>query len=305
VFSASGQLAVWIAQQASEFSRAMRRAGRSPRTIECYSDDLAKYVPWVDRVARRHTGLDRDKALALAAREYLADLMDRGNAPASVRRRLASLRSLGKFLVDGDILPSNPFSRIAGPKIPRRLPQSPEADAIQSILEAAAKSGPRDAALVTLLACAGLRLSEAAGARVERVSRGRREIRIIGKGDKERVVPLPGRTLEIVEAQIAELGRSEGPLFPGAARDKDGDRLPISTWRARKIVYALAESATGTRWWPHSLRHGFATGLLDAGVDLRVVQELLGHASINTTALYLHVSDARRRAAADRLPYKP
>ncbi len=107
--------AVSVAQQAEAFVEALRRANKSPRTIDCYGDDLAKFIPWIERVAIRHPGLAPDKTLALAAHDYLNDLQDRGNAPASLKRRLACLRSFGKFLTDEGTLPFNPFSKITGP----------------------------------------------------------------------------------------------------------------------------------------------------------------------------------------------
>src|SRR5439155_16393934 len=262
--------------------------GASPRTIAEYRRDLLECV----RHARR-------RAAPEAAASWVASQRARGNAASSVARRVACLRSFGKFLAASSAFPSNPFAAVEAPRVPRRLPRCPSSDDVKTLLDRT--KNPWHRALLTLLARCGLRASEARSLQVADVLRGQRQLRVLGKGNRERLVPVSGDTLAVLEDHIAALGRTDGPLFPGR-RGVGRPRL-MSPSTVKAVCYRATLRALGRRWNPHSLRHAFATAALEGGADIRVVQELLGHASIATTQIYTHVSARMTRAAVEALPF--
>jgi integrase/recombinase XerD len=185
--------------------------------------------------------------------------------------------------------------------MPRLLPETLNLVEVGRLLDAADRGGPRDRALLELLYAAGLRISEAIRLDLEDVSLDGAFVRVIGKGDRERQVPIGEVAIEAIAAWLAD-GRSViverhhvapvrgGPLFVG---DRGGRLARQQAWGA--VKRAAAAAGLGSRVSPHTLRHSFATHLLEGGADLRIVQELLGHASISTTQLYTHVTGERIR----------
>jgi integrase/recombinase XerD len=272
--------------------------GLSPATIRAYRADLDDFA------SSRGAGAGWDRSEDAAAR-YLAARTRRGRpsdpglAPTSLRRRAASLRSFYRFAYGEGLIGVDVAQHIDLPRQPRLLPDTLTVAEVDALLEAAPDVRAR--ALLELLYASGLRVSEATGLDREDLSIDGGFVRVIGKGDRERLVPVGDvaldwlrRWLDDGRPALLDLGKAPrdrgGPLFLG---DRGG-RL------ARQQAFGIVRSATRTaglrgRISPHTLRHSFATHLLEGGADLRIVQELLGHASISTTQLYTHLTGERVR----------
>jgi integrase/recombinase XerD len=274
--------------------------GLAPATIRAYRGDLADFAstlapgaPW---------DLSPDPVVGyLAARTQSGRRGERALAPTSLRRRAAALKGFYRFAFGEGAITFDVASHLDLPRQSRRLPDTLGVDEVERLLEASSEGGLRDRALLELLYAAGLRVSEAIGLDREDLSIDGAFVRVIGKGDKERLVPIGEVSLDWLTAWLegpraALLAVSHvapvrgGPLFLG---DR-GRRL------ARQQAWAAVGAAAGRagltgRVSPHTLRHSFATHLLEGGADLRVVQELLGHASISTTQLYTHLTGERIR----------
>jgi len=272
---------------------ALSRARLAPRTVESYRCDL------------EHLAAVLGKPLAGATTEelerYLAGLRAKGLSPATISRRLASLRSFYRHLQLLGTRAENPAAALPSPRRTRRLPRTLSPGEAERLIEAAVGTTPRalrDSALVELLYGAGLRVSEAVGLERGGVDLDERLVRCTGKGGKERVVPIGRRAAEAMRRYLARgrpfLDRRHRPeLFLNA---KGG---ALTRAGAFLILRRLAERAglDPGRVHPHLLRHSFATHMLEGGADLRSLQEMLGHADLSTTELYTHVTDRRRREA--------
>lgn len=232
-------------------------------------------------------------------RDYISWLMEQGVVKASIARKLSAIRSFFRYLVREEILPANPLEKASSPKLDKRLPEFLTIDEMARLLEVpdlTTPQGQRDRALLELLYASGLRVSELVSLNLERVNLDTREIRVWGKGAKERMV-LMGEPA--VRALIDYLNEGRPELL-GEKRsnalflNRYGGRL---TERSVQIeLQEIADKAgIGKRVHPHMLRHTFATHLLDGGADLRVVQELLGHASLSSTQIYTHVSKSQAK----------
>ena len=270
---------------------AVLRARRAPRTVDAYRRDLADLAAFL--------GGDPAKADADQIRGWLADMRSRGLAPASIARRGAAARSFFRHLVLIGEREDNPAAEVDLPRRRQRLPRSLSPKEVELLIDAAQGVTPRslrDRALVELLYGAGLRVGEAVALDRGRVDLENRLVRCLGKGDKERIVPLGRQATDALRRYLARgrphLDRRRRPeLFlnaQGGALTRAGAFL---------ILRRLAGKAglEPARVHPHLLRHSFATHLLEGGADLRSVQEMLGHADLGTTELYTHVSDQRRR----------
>ena len=280
--------------------------GLSPATLRAYRGDLHDF-----RAALDDRPLDRWDRSPDAAVHYLADLGRRGAggerdrrqalAPSSRRRRAAALKGFYRFAYGEGVIEVDVASHLDLPRPTRRLPDTLDVEEVDRLLEAASSGGLRDRALLELLYAAGLRVSEAVGLDRDDVSLDGAFVRVIGKGDKERLVPIGDVALDWLVSWLDE-GRPPllalhhvdavrgGPLFLG---DRGRRLARQQAWAA---VHAAARlSGLAGRVSPHTLRHSFATHLLEGGADLRVVQELLGHASISTTQLYTHLTGERIR----------
>jgi integrase/recombinase XerD len=272
---------------------AVSAARLAPRTVEAYRRDLESLSSWLGKPVARATTEDLER--------YLAGLRARGLASSTIARRAAALRSFFRHqsLLDGRA--ENPAAELDLPRRTRRLPRTLSPGEAERLVEAAQGTTPRamrDHALVELLYGAGLRVSEAVGLERGAVDLDERLVRAVGKGDKERVVPIGRRAAEALRRYLAHgrphLDRRHRPeLFLNA---KGG---PLTRAGAFLILRTLAAKAglEPERVHPHLLRHSFATHLLEGGADLRSVQEMLGHADLATTELYTHVTDRRRRDA--------
>ncbi len=276
----------------------MAERGISPHTHRAYARDLLEVARFL-----RQEGLSRWEDLSTGmVRRYLAR-KGREASRATLARRLSALRGFCRFLVREGRLPANPLRTVRAPRPDRRLPRSLTHDQIRILLAAPGRPGPlglRDRALLELLYGSGLRASEVVGLRVQDVQQGGREVRVLGKGAKERVVLLTEAAGRCLAAYLQD-GRPR--LVRGAAPEAlflNARGRPLSVRGLQYLVARLAERLTGVRATPHTFRHTFATHLLEGGADLRVVQELLGHSTLATTQIYTHLSRARLKEVYDR-----
>jgi integrase/recombinase XerC len=268
----------------------LARRNESPHTLRNYDADLRDFAAYFTP-----PGADAPPPLAeidiLALREWLAHLYDRRLKPATIRRKLASIRGLFKFLSRDGLVTSDPARLLRLPKMPKTLPDVPNAETTNAIVDAVLppqleQADPkRDRLLLEMLYGCGLRVSEAVGLDIEDIDRSERWLRVRGKGRKERQVPFGGKAAVALESCLEDRDTRTGPLF----LNRFGNRL--SDRGARNIVKFYATWTVGdSSIHPHTLRHAFATHLLSDGADLRAIQELLGHARLSTTQKYTQVS---------------
>jgi integrase/recombinase XerC len=252
----------------------------SPHTVRSYRADLEQFRAFL-RSEAPGEGVEAIDVRRLRA--YLARLHARGLDPASIARKLAALRSWLRFLVRRGVLERNPAADVRGPRLGRKLVSFLPIDEAAELMETRGTT-ERDRAVLELLYAAGLRVSELAGLDLDDVDRDERTVRVLGKGRKERIVPYGARAAAALDAYLGVRSAARGPLFLSAR----GRRLGV---RALFDVVRRGARAAGItrRVSPHTLRHTFATHLLDAGADLRMIQELLGHSRLSTTQRYTHV----------------
>ena len=259
----------------------------SEHTVRSYRADLVDCATFLQR---RGLGALPD-ADARVVRGYLADLHERGLARTSIARRLATLRSFFRFLVRRKLARTNPAREVRTPSLPGRLPAHlpiDQSDALFRQRFGDDEASRRDRAILEVLYASGVRVAELSGLDLEDVDLREGGVRVLGKGRKERIVPLGAKAIEALRDYLGARENGEGPLF----RNARGGRLTVRS--LHRIVRARARSAgLAGRVTPHTLRHTFATHLLDAGADLRLIQELLGHARLTTTQRYTHVSADR------------
>jgi site-specific recombinase XerD len=271
----------------------------SPRTLANYRDALAAYKKW--RAER--FGTWRAEA-ADDFRDYLFALMKQGFKRATIRLRFAALRSFYKFLVLRRGLARSPVAEVLLPKPERGLPVVLTLSQINELLGMPLRVDPdkktpvwlplRDAAILELFYSCGLRISELLALDVKHLDFIGETVRVVGKGSKERIVPIGGPALNAIQRYRQEAAVTSGPLFLSTRKrritQQAVDQLLKKYLKRSSIPFAIS---------PHKLRHSFATHLLDAGADLRSVQALLGHASLSTTQIYTHVTTERLKQAYD------
>jgi integrase/recombinase XerD len=266
--------------------------GAADRTRESYGRDLNRFVSFA---LSKHVRVPSEVTARLL-RDFMYFLKDIGLAPASIRRSVSALRTYYRFLITEGVLDDDPSDRLELPKQWRALPDVLTADEVERLVAAPSLDDDalafRDRAMLELAYGAGLRVSEWIGVGVRDVLADDGVVRIFGKGGKERLVPLGRRAAGAVAIYLRELrprldrgtGKARGALFLNARGE------PLSRMGAWKILRKYVERAGITkRVSPHTLRHSFATHLLEGGADLRAVQEMLGHADISTTQIYTHV----------------
>jgi integrase/recombinase XerC len=278
----------------------------SPHTVRAYDSDLSQYLTFLashlDRRVSQLTPADLDH---LNARAFLADLNRSGHSKATAARKLSAIRAFGRYLRREGVIEGDPAALVGTPRREHRIPNHLAVDEMEKLLEMPDTSGPlgrRDKAILELFYASGLRLSELVGLDVEDVNLSARVVRVLGKGRKERIVPFNQTAADALRAWL----RDREPFLPPAQaspRTRRGSRDPmflnyrggrLSTRSVDKLVRRYV-SACSTRYGisPHALRHSFATHLLEAGADLRAIQELLGHARLSTTQRYTHVNAAQ------------
>ena len=269
------------------------QARRSPRTVDAYRRDLAAFRTFRGGVVAEATVDELER--------WLAAMRASGLAPSTIARRVSAVRAYFRHLVLIGVKAENPAASLKLPRRARTLPRALSPSETERLIEAATGTSPRtlrDRALVELLYGAGLRVSEATGLEKGSVALEERVVRVLGKGAKERLVPLGRPAAEAVRRYLA-LGRPhlDRRYRPELFLNARGGALTRAG--AFLILKKLADRAglEPARVHPHLLRHSFATHLLEGGADLRSVQEMLGHADLGTTERYTHVSDRRRREA--------
>lgn len=270
--------------------------GLSKNTVVAYRKDLDFYLDFLDK--------GHIDALSKAKRSDIGDFMlqqkDKGIAANSIARRLASIRMFHRFLLRERILRDDPTNLIESPKLSKKIPDSLSLNEVEALLNqphSRDKLGLRDKALLEVFYATGMRVSEVAGLRLDNVNLEVGFLRCTGKGNKERVIPVGRKAVESVRKYLS-LAR---PVLLG---NRQSEFLFVSRFGKRisrqtlwKIIKHYARSAGIKKpIRPHILRHSFATHLLERGADLRVVQELLGHANISTTQIYTHINKDRLKS---------
>ena len=272
-------------------------------TLRNYSTDLRHFFEFLGD--RSLPSVDK-----LLIRAYMSGLVASGLASASIARKVSALRTFFRYLRNEGVLDFDPMLGVRGPRRERRLPNFLTQEQIDTLIasaDAETPQGLRNRAILELLYASGLRVSEVVGVDVDALDLDDRTVRVLGKGSKERLVVMgrPAvrairRYLEDGRPRLAKLQRNadESMSKPALFLNRDGGRL---SQRAVQLIVRKCALAAGIERsvHPHLLRHTFATHLLEGGAELRVVQTLLGHADVNTTQIYMHVTDAAKRRAIE------
>jgi integrase/recombinase XerC len=283
----------------------------SPHTCRCYRKDLEGFEDFLKNSGMYVTpsgGVEVAKADRMAIRKYLS-FLHRKNKKSSIARKISTLRSFFKYLVREQVIPSNPAKSISTPKVEKILPttltvdeafrlmESPQTISKKPSSEGFRESRLRDHAILELLYSSGLRVSELVGLNGDQVDLELGIVKVMGKGRKERIVPVGNKAIESLKAYLKGRGGLEGndPIFINAL----GGRLTARSV-GRMIKKYSKYSGIFRKVSPHSLRHTFATHLLDAGADIREIQEMLGHSSLSTTQRYTHVSMGKLMEVYDK-----
>ncbi len=269
----------------------------SPRTVESYARDIRQYTAWLADEKLAVDSVDR-----AALRGYLGSRRDAGLSARSSARALSSIRGFHKYLVRTGVLAIDPTSDLSSPSLWRTVPHALTPDEIDSLLAAPDTDTPlgmRDRAMLETLYATGLRVSELVGLTIDRVRLDPGFVRVLGKGSKERLVPLGGGAVAWIEKYLAgarpELDRHRVPeLF----LNHRGKRLTRQGFWKILRNHGLA-AGIQSQLSPHVVRHSFATHLVEHGADLRSVQMMLGHSSLTTTEIYTHVARERLRRLYD------
>jgi integrase/recombinase XerD len=267
----------------------------SANTLDAYKHDLQKLVVFLDE-----KGIDLTEMKADDLEEFLAGLYDIGITPRSMARILSGIRSFFGFLIYSDVIESDPCELVEGPKIGMKLPEVLTVEEIDRIINAVDMSkneGQRNRAMLETLYSCGLRVSELINLKISDLYFKDEFIRVTGKGDKQRLVPISPRAIREIELYMVE--RNEGRIKPGFE-----DYLFLARWgnsisriQVFQLIKSLAEAAgVKKNISPHTFRHSFATHLLEGGANLIAIQNMLGHESITTTEIYTHMDSNRLRS---------
>ncbi len=276
------------------YDRDLRARGSAERTRRAYGVDLGGFAEWAGEQGLGPGGIrHRD------VRRYGAGLSNAGAAPATVARKLAAIRGLYGYLVRTEKAGANPAELVSSPKRAEKLPQVLTTEQMRSLLERIPARTPlelRDRAMLELAYSCGLRCEEIVNLDEDSLDFETEQLRVLGKGNKERLLPV-GEPAQRALRRYLEKGRRALAVDPRERAlflSKSGRRLSNSDV-TRRLGLWTREAALAAGVSPHSLRHSFATHLLEGGADLRTIQELLGHASISTTQVYTRVDAARLR----------
>lgn len=266
------------------FLENLRSKGRSENTITNYAVDLCQFVEYLNNLKITEIELITGDVI----RGFLREIMGYGFAKTSASRKLSATRSFVKWLCRADLLDYDPGEELKGPKLPTSLPRALSYEDTDMLLNKGPKSGKyfqRDRLILELLYDSGLRISELIGLNLEDIDFAERILRIKGKGGKERIVPFGVPAQKMVEEWLTAFQLAEGPIFTS---EKGAERLSVRT--VHRVVLRSATRVGLYGVSPHTLRHCFATHLLERGAPLRIVQEMLGHESIATTQRYLSIT---------------
>ncbi len=280
--------------------------GASPHTVDAYRRDLAAYLVTLQaRGVREPASVTREDVTA-----HVASLRRRGLAPSSVERKVSAIKSFHRFLVREGITENHPTARLPLPAVPERLPDVVSIEDVARLLAQPFPDGPaglRDRAVLETLYGCGLRVSELVGLDLAAVDLSAGFVRVLGKGGKERVVPVSGVGARALESYLSAGRPHLRPKASVGAVDSQAVFVNTRGGRiSRQSIYAGVRKygrRVGLELHPHTLRHSFATHLLEGGADLRAVQEMLGHADLATTQIYTHVD--RRHLREEYLSTHP
>lgn len=286
----------------SAFLEALRNRAVSEHTLSSYESDLHDFAAFLKLRKAAFNSVDHT-----FIRDFLGHLYERNLEKTSIARKLACLRTFFKFMVREQRLKTNPAELISSPRLPKKLPSylpEKEAAAVVEMPQGDAFKDLRDRAILELLYASGLRVRELAGLNDENLDMSQQLVRVFGKGRKQRIVPFGEFAAQALSAYLAERDRL------GLAKSEDDGQVPVFvSVRGRRLnvrdVQRLVEKTrlrlpSGRHLTAHTLRHTFATHLLERGADLRAIQELLGHSSLATTQKYTHVSLEHLRAEYDK-----
>ena len=278
--------------------------GLSPQTCRAYRQHVEAYGRWCQRI---HVNPLAPTVRDLRA--YLGDLHAARYSKRTMAAHLSAVRSFFRWLVAEGLTDADPASALMTPKIDRRLPATLTVDEVDRLLatpDTACAEGVRDACMLELFCATGARISELAGLTVDSIDTGEGTVRLFGKGSKERIVPVYPRALEVYGSYVAQARvellaahRGADPHVQALFISRQGKPMDAAAlrYRFRKLARAAGLPPDIT---PHTMRHTFATELVEGGADLRSVQELLGHASLSTTQLYTHLAPEALRNAVHR-----
>jgi len=283
----------------------------SPHTCRCYRRDLEEFENFLRSSGTDLSprgGVEIEKVDRIIIRKYLS-FLHRKNKKSSIARKISTLRSFFKYLVREQMISSNPAKSVSSPKVEKTLPttltvdeafrlmESPKSISEKPSPEGSRKKSLRDQAILELLYSSGLRVSELVGLNSNQLDLDLGIVRVMGKGRKERIVPVGLKAIEVLKAYLEERGMVEGeePIFINSLRGRLTARSV-----GRLIKKYSRHSGIFRKISPHSLRHTFATHLLDAGADIREIQEMLGHSSLSTTQRYTHVSMGKLMEVYDK-----
>jgi integrase/recombinase XerC len=290
-----------LARQIERYLDSLKREGASPHTVAAYQSDLEQLLHYLS--PPEMTPPDPRAIDLLLLREWLASLYNQGLNAVSIRRKLAAVRGLFRFMQREGIVELNVARLVRTPKAPIKLPEVMTAEQANNLIDGVAANDlqrphpARDRAIFELLYGCGVRVSELAGLDLDDLDRSEGWIRVRGKGRKERQVPLPGKAAEALERYL-----DQRPVVrdqPAVFLNHGGSRLTARGIRGIVKLYAIALSGDPSLH-PHSFRHAYATHLLADGADLRSIQELLGHARLSTTQKYTQVSLVDLMAVYDK-----
>ncbi len=296
-------LAFWI-EKYLEYLRFQRNA--SAHTLRNYASDLQQFFHYLTSTPEggQRPAPDPDQIDNLTIREFLGALYQKRNKKSSVARKLATIRSFMKYLSVQGVIPANPAKNVASPKQEKHLPDHLTTDTVSVLIEAPDTNtarGKRDRAILELLYASGVRVSELVGLNLGDISLSEGLLRVVGKGRKERIVPFGRKAAEALYAYLqvrSEQIKIRKSVLPPKSASTAGDAVFLS-YRGKRLTsrsvghivdHHISQLAQRLKVHPHTLRHTFATHMLNAGADLRAIQELLGHESLSTTQRYTHVS---------------
>ena len=295
----------------------------SPHTCRCYQRDLEGFDDFLKNSGMYLTSsgeVELGKVDRIAIRKYLS-FLHRKNKKSSIARKISTLRSFFRYLNREQLIPSNPAKSVSTPKVEKTLPTTLTVDEAFRLMESpksfSEKSSPsgfknkrlRDRAILELLYSSGLRVSELVGLDSNQIDLDLGIVKVMGKGRKERIVPVGMKAVESLKAYLNERGLIKGLRSGGKASGPEGEEpLFVNSLGGRLTARSVGRlikkytrhSGIFRKVSPHSLRHTFATHLLDAGADIREIQEMLGHSSLSTTQRYTHVSMGKLMEVYDR-----
>jgi integrase/recombinase XerC len=285
---------VWVINEIGDFLDYLTyERNVSGNTVTAYRADLESFVGFLcdDYLTMARDQLDLRRVDHLAVRAYLAHLARRKLSRSSIARHLSALRSFFKYLMREAVVDANPARTVATPKREKHLPSVMQPADVALLLEQPDTSTPlglRDRAFLELLYASGLRIAELVGIDIDDVELRARLVKVRGKGSKERIVPFGSKAEEAMRAWLS--AREAPPEEEALFVNYRGERITARSVRRLFDGY-VRDAALRAGISPHTMRHSFATHLLNAGADLRTIQELLGHASLSTTQKYTHLND--------------